>query len=137
MAKIFVSFLGTGSPAKKPIGYDAAAYNWPGKSDLAVTVCFAQTAILKILEEKAVVDGPVNKAIFLCTKESKEKHLHALQEELREHLVASVDCVVPEPLVPTDMSPEHQWGWFEQLLGLVGQGDTLIIDFTHGPSRCS
>lgn len=133
MAKIFVSFLGTGSPAKKPIGYDAAAYNWPGKSDLAVTVCFAQTAILKILEEKAVVDGPVNKAIFLCTKESKEKHLHALQEELREHLVASVDCVVPEPLVPTDMSPEHQWGWFEQLLGLVGQGDTLIIDFTHGP----
>jgi hypothetical protein len=52
MAKVFVSFLGTGSPAKDP-GYDKATYNWPGKSGTTVAVCFAQTAILKILEEKA------------------------------------------------------------------------------------
>ena len=77
MAKIFVSFLGTGALNKDP-GYDRATYNWPGKSAITVTACFAQTAILKILEEKAADEGPVDRMIFLCTKESKEKHLSPL-----------------------------------------------------------
>ena len=85
MAKIFVSFLGTGALNKDP-GYDRATYNWPGKSAITVTACFAQTAILKILEEKAADEGPVDKVIFLCTEESEIKHLHLLQEELRTHL---------------------------------------------------
>ena len=70
MAKIFVSFLGTGALNKDP-GYDRATYNWPGKSATTVTACFAQTAILKILEEKAADEGPVDKVIFLCTEESE------------------------------------------------------------------
>ena len=64
MAKIFESFLGTGALNKDP-GYDRATYNWPGKSAITVTACFAQTAILKILEEKAADEGPVDKVIFL------------------------------------------------------------------------
>ena len=131
MAKIFVSFLGTGALNKDP-GYDRATYNWPGKSAITVTACFAQTAILKILEEKAADEGPVDRMIFLCTKESKEKHLSPLKEELRAHLAAPPDVIVPEPLVPTDMSAANQWGWFEQLLDNVSDGDTLVLDFTHG-----
>ena len=131
MAKIFVSFLGTGALNKDP-GYDRATYNWPGKSATTVTACFAQTAILKILEEKAADEGPVDKVIFLCTEESEIKHLHLLQEELRTHLEVPPVPVVPKPLVPTDMSAANQWGWFEQLLENVGDGDTLVLDFTHG-----
>ncbi len=131
MAKVFVSFLGIGANKKKP-GYDEAEYSWPGKSDSSVKAHFAQTAILKILEEKADEKGPVDKVVFLCTKESKEKHLALLQEELAEHLRTPLKPIVPEPLVPTDMSATNQWGWFEQLLQVVGQDDTLIIDFTHG-----
>lgn len=131
MAKVFVSFLGTGSPVKDP-GYDRATYDWPGKSETTVTVCFAQTAILKILEDKAGEEGPVDRVVFLCTKESKEKHLLDLQEELQQHLATPPDPIVPEPLVPTDMKAGNQWQWFEQLLNIVDQGDTLIIDFTHG-----
>lgn len=131
MAKVFVSFLGIGANKKKP-GYDEAEYNWPGKSDSSVKAHFAQTAILKILEEKADEKGPVDKVVFLCTKESKAKHLALLQEELAEHLRTPLEPIVPEPLVPTDMSATNQWGWFEQLLQVVGQDDTLIIDFTHG-----
>jgi len=131
MAKIFVSFLGTGVQHKDP-GYDRASYNWPGKSVTTVTACFAQTAILKLLEEKAADEGPVDKVVFLCTEESKKKHLDLLRDELREHLAAPPEPVVPEPLVPTDMSAANQWGWFEQLLNIVNDNDTLILDFTHG-----
>ncbi len=131
MAKVFVSFLGIGTNGKDP-GYDEAEYNWPGRSDSSVKVHFAQSAILKILEEKAGEEGPVDKVVFLCTKESRDKHLGPLRNELAEHLQTPLEPVVPEPLVPTDMNAANQWGWFEQLLQVVAQNDTLIIDFTHG-----
>lgn len=131
MAKIFVSFLGIGANGKNP-GYEEAEYNWPGKSDSTVKAHFAQTAILKILAEKANEEGPVDKVIFLCTKESRDKHLNPVRAELGVHLQVPLEPLVPEPLVPTDMSAANQWGWFEQLLQVVDQNDTLIIDFTHG-----
>ena len=131
MAKVFVSFLGTGSPKSTP-GYDRATYNWPGKSATTVTAHFAQTAILKILEEQAGAEASVDKVVILCTEESEMKHLSPLREELQAHLAAPPELIVPRPLVPTDMSAANQWGWFEQLLEVVEQGDTLIIDFTHG-----
>lgn len=131
MAKIFVSFLGIGANGKNP-GYDEATYNWPGKSDDPIKACFAQTAILKILQEYAHEEGPVDKVVFLCTKESRDKHLTPLLDELAIHVPTLPEPLIPEPLVPTDMSAANQWGWFEQLLQVVGQNDTLIIDFTHG-----
>lgn len=131
MAKIFVSFLGIGANGKNP-GYDEAAYNWPGKSEDPIKACFAQTAILKILQECAHEEGPVDRVIFLCTKESRDKHLTPLLDELAIHVPTLPKPHIPEPLVPTDMSAANQWGWFEQLLQVVGQNDTLIIDFTHG-----
>jgi len=126
--RVFISFLGIGSPHKDP-GYDLASYNWPGKSDAPVQVHFAQSAILKILADTS---QPVDKAIFLCTKESKGKHLDLLKAEVQRHCLSCSICSVPEPLVPTEMTAANQWGWFEQVLGLVERGDTLIIDFTHG-----
>jgi len=128
MCRVFISFLGIGSPQKDP-GYDLASYNWPGKSDTPVRVHFAQTAILKILADTG---EPVDKAIFLCTKESKDRHLELLKDEVLEHWPSCPVCSVPEPLVPTEMTAANQWGWFERVLGLVEHGDTLIIDFTHG-----
>ncbi len=129
MAKLFVSFLGIGSPGKSP-GYDKAKYAWPGKSESVIEVHFAQTAILRLLE--ITQDGnSVDRAVFFCTAESKEKHLAVLHKELRDHL--DHIPMFPDPdLVPTDMSAENQWGWFEQLLSIVDREDTLIIDFSHG-----
>lgn len=132
MAKVFVSFLGIG-PGKdksKP-GYIEAAYNWPGKSETAIRSCFAQTVILKILEEQADKEGPVDKVVILCTQESKNRNWKFLESELTK-LSATPAPYVPETLVPTEMTAANQWGWFEQLLDVVDQGDTLIIDFTHG-----
>ncbi len=131
MAKVFVSFLGTGSDVKNP-GYDEASYNWPGESETVVRAHFAQSAILKILEEKAEGNGPVDKVVIFCTKDSEEKHLQLLRNELQIHLASPPKLIVPNPPVPTDMSAANQWGWFEQLLKVVDQGDFLIIDFTHG-----
>jgi CRISPR-associated Csx2 family protein len=131
MAKVFVSFLGIGRENKSP-GYDKAHYRWEAKSTTTVHAHFAQTAILKILEETAAIEGPVDRVIFLCTKESRDKHLEVLQGELRQHLISPPRLIVPEPLVPTSMTEQDQWQWFEQLLSLVEQNDTLIIDFTHG-----
>ncbi|MBV5326222.1 MAG: TIGR02221 family CRISPR-associated protein, partial [Chlorobium sp.] len=89
--------------------------------------------ILKFLEETASADGPVDRVIFFCTKESRDKHLEELQEELQQQLNnPPAHLVVPEPLVPTEMTAANQWGWFEQLLSNIDKGDTLIIDFTHG-----
>lgn len=131
MANVFVSFLGLGNPGKKP-GYEKAKYQWKEKSNVIAEVFFAQTAILKFFETAREPGFTFDRAIFLCTEESKNSHLSMLIEEMEKHLQKVPVHIVPEPLMPTDMSSENQWGWFEQLLGIIEKKDSLVLDFTHG-----
>ncbi|WP_028317841.1 TIGR02221 family CRISPR-associated protein [Desulfobulbus elongatus] len=124
MAKVFVSFLGTGP-------YSKAKYCWTKRSDIIVDVRFAQTAILKFLEEQKTAEEPVERLILFCTEKSR-KQLPVLEEEMRLHLRTVPDPFPPGVLVPEEMTAPNQWKWFEQLLRYIDQGDTLIIDFTHG-----
>ena len=124
MAKIFVSFVGTGP-------YYKAKYCWKERSQMIIDVEFAQTAILKFIEEQTVTDEPVDRVIFFCTEKSSNQ-LPKMEKEMRLHLQTVPDPFPQGLLVPEDMTAANQWGWFEQLLENIDHGDTLIIDFTHG-----
>lgn len=130
MARVFISFLGIGGRAKTP-GYDEATYVWPEKSSEPVTCRFAQTAILKAFDAGRDQNMAVDRVILFCTQESQDKHLDLLTKEFEAHLGQPPQITVPD-LVPTDMSADNQWGWFENLLENVGVEDRLVIDFTHG-----
>jgi len=127
MSTVFVSFLGIGSFKQNP-GYNKAKYSWADKSARVVAAHFAQTAILKFLEDAGT---PADRVVCFCTKESREKHLELFHQELRDHL-DKMPGLPKQDLVPTDMNAENQWKWFEQLLSSVDAGDLLVIDFTHG-----
>ncbi len=124
MAKVLVSFLGTGP-------YSKAKYCWKERTERIVEVEFAQTAILKFFEEQTVADEPVDRVIFFCTEKSS-KQLPKMEKEMRLQLQTIPDPFPQGLLVPEDMTAANQWGWFEQLLENIDHGDTLIIDFTHG-----
>ncbi|NWH06437.1 TIGR02221 family CRISPR-associated protein [Desulfobacter latus] len=130
MAHVFISFLGIGNFNKTP-GYDQAEYAWTEKTPQTMTCCFAQTAILAGLEASENQNDTVDRAVLFCTRESHEKHLDALKDEFKRHLKQMPEIIIPD-LVPTDMTADNQWAWFEQLLDNVGFGDRLIMDFTHG-----
>src|SRR6056297_3310859 len=130
MAHVFISFLGIGNFNKTP-GYDLAEYAWTEKTPQTITCCFAQTAILAALEASENQNDTVDRAVLFCTRESHKKHLEALKDEFKRHLKQMPEIIIPD-LVPTDMTADNQWAWFEQLLDNVGFGDRLIMDFTHG-----
>ena len=98
---------------------------------MIIDVEFAQTAILKFIEEQTVTDEPVDRVIFFCTEKSSNQ-LPKMEKEMRLHLQTVPDPFPQGLLVPEDMTAANQWGWFEQLLENIDHGDTLIIDFTHG-----
>lgn len=130
MAHVFISFLGIGGFDKKP-GYDKAEYIWPEKTQKSITCCFAQTAILAAMEACETQRSTVDRVVLFCTRESYDKHLNLLTDEFKHHLKHEPEIITPA-LVPTDMTADNQWGWFEQLLDNVGFGDRLVMDFTHG-----
>ena len=130
MANVFISFLGIGSFNKKP-GYERAEYVWTEKTPETITCCFAQTAILAAMEASKNQNNSVDRVVLFCTRESYDKHFEALEDEFKHHLKQMPKLIIPD-LVPTDMTADNQWNWFEQLLDNVGFGDRLIIDFTHG-----
>ncbi|MDY0221306.1 MAG: TIGR02221 family CRISPR-associated protein [Desulfobacterium sp.] len=130
MANIFISFLGIGKYDKTP-GYALAEYVWKEKTAQSITCRFAQTAILAALETSENQNDTVDRAVLFCTRESYKKHLNLLEDEFKKHLKQKPEIIIPD-LVPTDMTADNQWGWFEQLLDNVGVGDRLVIDFTHG-----
>jgi len=133
MARVFVSFLGMGGPGlpggRSPAspGYALTTYAWQGRP--CRPTHFAQAAILEAL-------GPAtfDRVAILCTKESLAAHYPLLRDELlglgcRE--VALTDPV-QAGLIPTDMTAERQWQWFETLLGRIDAGDRVVFDFSHG-----
>lgn len=127
MAKVFISFLGTGNPnvkADQP-GYDVLTYRFEN-NEQAYTSRFAQRAII----EK---HGPASfeRICLMMTPESKAKHRDLLVTEL-----LSIGCIenqlIEDASITTNQSTEQQWEWFDSLQRLIHDGDEVVFDFTHG-----
>jgi len=117
--KIFVSFLGTGK-------YESVSYkSWKGDSRASDTR-FVQRAIIE-LYPKSQLDA----IVILETEQSRDKHEQDLRDELKS-IGVSIDDVDFE-LISADVSNlSMTWKWFELLQSKFENGDTLILDVTHG-----
>lgn len=127
MAKIFISFLGTGNPNTKvnQPGYDVLNYRFEN-DDRIYTSMFAQRAIIEKHDPTSF-----GRICLMMTPESKAKHRDLLVEEL-----LSIGCtetqLVEDASITTNQNTEQQWEWFNSLQKLINNGDEVIFDFTHG-----
>lgn len=128
MAKIFISFLGTGvgDPSLPTPGYHEVLYRFEDGNPSHLTR-FAQRAII----EK---HGPesFDRICLLMTEQSKTRHRQLLIDEL-----VSIGClehsqIQEDDSITTNQNAEQQWEWFDALQKLIDDGDQVIFDFTHG-----
>lgn len=127
MAKVFISFLGTGNPnakADQP-GYDVLDYRFEN-NDRIYTSMFAQRAIIEKHDPASF-----ERICLMMTPESLAKHRNLLVEEL-----LGIGCTEAQLLedasITTNQNTEQQWEWFDSLQKLIHDGDEVIFDFTHG-----
>ncbi|HEX2958404.1 MAG TPA: TIGR02221 family CRISPR-associated protein [Chitinispirillaceae bacterium] len=113
MAKVFISFLGMGD--YKPVRYD--------NGQLLETE-YVQSAIV---EKNG--GGAFEKIRILATQGSSSKHWDKLRKRLAKIITVDVSCEMI--LIPDDLVND-QWKWFETVLSLVENGDTVWFDMTHG-----
>lgn len=128
MAKIFISFLGTGmgDPDLVTPGYNEVIYLFEDGTPSQMTR-FAQRAII----EKHGAQS-FERICLLMTEQSKKRHRQLLVDEL-----ASIGCSVETQIeeddsITTNQNAEQQWEWFHALQKLIKDGDEVIFDFTHG-----
>ncbi len=140
MSRIFMSFLGVGK-------YDPCKYKWSlsDKEHESSETVYAQCAELELLKR---VDVPVDRVIILSTETAEKAHrARAKGWNTRKKCFFSEDAqegsglepqikalgYEPEFLrVPSELSPESQWEMFQTVLSNVKDGDSLIVDITHG-----
>ena len=120
--RIYISFLGVGD-------YQNAVYEWNDHQDAPSP--YAQVAELSLLSK---YEAPFERIIVLGTSESRsvnwepsEKNQGGLQAAL---VKAGLEASFIE--ISSELSAKQQWQTFEKLLDLVGEGDHLTIDMTHG-----
>ncbi len=118
---VYVSFLGTGM-------YTPVVYSWNGKASQRTP--YGQEAELELM-------GSLPDRVYIFgTKESHKMHWEGGDKDggarsLRERIEAM--GLSPEfVLIPTDQSGDNQWQTFQKMLELVGPGDALTLDMTHG-----
>ncbi len=127
MAKVFISFLGTGNPNAKPDqpGYDILSYRFENDEHVYRSM-FAQRAILEKHDPTSF-----ERICLMMTPESKAKHRDLLVEEL-----LSIGCtktqLIEDASITTNQNSEQQWEWFDSLQKLIHDDDEVIFDFTHG-----
>lgn len=128
MAKIFISFLGTGmgDPDSVTPGYNEVIYLFEDGTPSQMTR-FAQRAII----EKHGAQS-FERICLLMTEQSKKRHRQLLVDEL-----ASIGCSVETQIeeddsITTNQNAEQQWEWFHSLQKLIKDDDEVIFDFTHG-----
>ena len=127
MAKVFISFLGTGNPSVKADqpGYDVLTYRFENDERI-YTSMFAQRAII---EKHGVAS--FERICLMMTPESQANHRHLLVEEL-----LGIGCtetqLIEDASITTNQNTEQQWEWFDSLQKLINDGDEVIFDFTHG-----
>jgi CRISPR-associated protein, TM1812 family len=127
MAKVFISFLGTGNPnakADQP-GYDVLTYRFE-HDERIYTSMFAQRAIIEKHDPASF-----ERICLMMTPESQAKHRDLLVEEL-----LGIGCtetqLIEDASITTNQNTEQQWEWFDSLQKLINDGDEVIFDFTHG-----
>lgn len=124
MAKIFVSFLGTGNGIyDEKYGYAELEYSIGEKR---ITSHFGQRVILEYNDASSF-----DRIHLLMTKESKKMHFDLLRDELLQ-IGMRPDALREDASITTQMSSEDQWRWFESLLEIIDNGDEVVFDFTHG-----
>lgn len=139
MARVFISFLGLGShrkddPASLKCGYRPFFYKWEGHGDDSLETPFAQAAELRLLGITSF-----DKIVILCTRGSDdgktvgsyEKHYPLLKKELVES-GAREDRILAVPKVSSAPTEEAQWQWFNLFVDLLENGDSIVLDMTHG-----
>ena len=116
---ILVSFLGTGN-------YAVASYKSWKDEQQSVATKFAQRAIAELYPHTKL-----DSIVIFETEQSREKNGAALREELES---IGVDfSKVDVELISADVSNlSMTWKWFEVLQSKFNNGDTLVLDVTHG-----
>ncbi len=127
MAKVFISFLGTGggNPESSTPGYNAVSYHFDGSKTTETR--FAQRSIL----EKHGIET-FDAVCLLMTAQSKRKHRDLLVDELIGIGLDAPKQLIEDDSITTNQNTEQQWAWFDSLQKLINDGDQVIFDFTHG-----
>lgn len=127
MAKVFISFLGTGmgDPEAPTPGYNAVSYHFDGGKTTKTR--FAQRSIL----EKHGIET-FDAVCLLMTVQSKRKHRDLLVDELIGIGLDAPKQLIEDDSITTNQNTEQQWAWFDSLQKLINDGDQVIFDFTHG-----
>jgi len=128
MAKVFISFLGTGmgDPDSPEPGYNQVVYQFEDGSPSQQTR-FAQRAIIEKHDAESF-----DRICLLMTEQSKKRHHQLLLDEFN-----AIGCQLDTQLyeddsITTNQSAEQQWEWFDALQRLINDGDQVVFDFTHG-----
>ncbi|MCG5536813.1 TIGR02221 family CRISPR-associated protein [Ectothiorhodospira mobilis] len=121
MARLFISFLGTGN-------YLPCNYCLPDEGDGARrvdNVRFVQTALLGL---HCADFGPEDRALIACTPQAREKHLEALRHELEARgWPGRVEALpIPEP-----GGTDDAWEIFRIFNDAIHEGDAITFDITH------
>lgn len=122
MARVYLSFLGLGS--KRPdgtVGYEAGSYSLNGRNSIVTE--FVQVAEIDVLGKDYF-----DQIIIAATEKSYNANFGALDARLRSLGAKNIRPLI----IDEDLSPEGQWGWFEDVTGLIGWNDELTVDLTHG-----
>lgn len=128
MAKIFISFLGTGvgDPDSSTPGYNEVIYKFEDGT-FSEKTRFAQRAIIEKQQPESF-----DRICLLMTEQSKKRHRQLLINEL-----VAIGCdeqvqIQEDDSITTNQNAEQQWEWFDALQRLINDGDQVIFDFTHG-----
>ena len=122
MNSVYLSFLGLGS--KQPSGdylYNPAEYELNGKRS-------SKTEFVQVAEIEILGADDFDKFIIISTKRSFQAHFSNLKTQLNAR---SAENILPL-IIEEEMSAEHQWKWFEEILNYINAGDKLTVDLTHG-----
>jgi len=123
MSRVYLSFLGLGTynEVKKKSEYRKTVYELNG-------IQSKETEFVQVAEFEILGVDKFDKIIVVATEASHNAHFKNLQNQLQRIGVGRVI----EIIIEEDMSPEGQWGWFEQILNQIEAGDELTVDLTHG-----
>lgn len=119
MAKVFISFLGTG-------GYQETTYQMP--NGFQKKTKFVQIGILASLkEEKFWQEGTDNRIHILLTKEAEEKHWPDLKKQIED--LGNINAEM-KPIM--NINSKDIMKQIESIINTVNQNDEVYFDITHG-----
>ena len=129
MARVFVSFLGTGGQTDDYASVEHSI----GSGDEEINLIkskFAQCAEIYWLHQN---EKTVERYVFFATEKSRRLHGALIQSSIESIVGSSIeDRIIWEMISEYVDDPSSHWSWFEKLNGAVGEGDTVVLDVSHG-----